>query len=223
MGQRAREGARSEKLLAHGRLQTPPRPRRALPPHPLQPPRRLRIAASAEVSGVSGILRAGLFDLGTNQHCRWLFFVRRRVMGHCDDISAARRRGLCLEALGCVWANLQGAAAVVRCLGCRIINIGCETHRANAPVPQAREPPSGGPPLGRRLVSSPFTHDKFARSSFLLSFLLAAASSAADVEHLDWLDEYGTMTIVYDGVPVGIIREPTDGPLSPPGSPCALV
>jgi hypothetical protein len=172
LGQRAREGARSEKLLAHGRLQTPPRPRRALPPHPLQPPRRLRIAASAEVSGVSGILRAGLFDLGTNQHCRWLFFVRRRVMGHCDDISAARRRGLCLEALGCVWANLQGAAAVVRCLGCRIINIGCETHRANAPVPQAREPPSGGPPLGRRLVSSPFTHDKFARSSFLLSFLL---------------------------------------------------
>ena len=113
LGQRAREGARSEKLLAHGRLQTPPRPRRALPPHPLQPPRRLRIAASAEVSGVSGILRAGLFDLGTNQHCRWLFFVRRRVMGHCDDISAARRRGLCLEALGCVWANLlQGAAAV---------------------------------------------------------------------------------------------------------------
>lgn len=55
------------------------------------------------------------------------------------------------------------------------------------------------------------------------SFLLAAASSAADVEHLDWLDEYGTMTIVYDGVPVGIIREPTDGPLCPPGSPCALV
>ena len=55
------------------------------------------------------------------------------------------------------------------------------------------------------------------------SFLLAAASSAADVEHLDWLDEYGTMTIVYDGAPVGIIGEPTDGPLSPPGSPCALV
>jgi hypothetical protein len=49
---------------------------------------------------VSGVLRAGFFDLGTNQHCRWLFFVRRRVMGHCDDISAARRRGLCLEALG---------------------------------------------------------------------------------------------------------------------------
>ena len=55
------------------------------------------------------------------------------------------------------------------------------------------------------------------------SFLLAAASSAADVEHLDWLDEYGTMTIVYDAVPVGIIGEPTDGPLCPPGSPCALV
>jgi hypothetical protein len=91
LGQRAREGARSEKLLAHGRLQTPPRPRRALP-HPLQPPRRFRIAASAEVSGVSGVLRAGFFDLGTNQHCIWLFFVRRRVMGHGDDISAARRR-----------------------------------------------------------------------------------------------------------------------------------
>ena len=91
LGQRAREGARSEKRLAHGRLQTPPRPRRALPAsHPLLPPTRLRSAASAEVSGVSGVLRAGLFDLGTNQHCRWLFFVRRRVMGHDDDIA---RRG----------------------------------------------------------------------------------------------------------------------------------
>jgi hypothetical protein len=107
LGQRAREGARSEKLLAHGRLQTPPRPRRALPPHPLQPPRRFRIAASAEVSGVSGVLRAGFFDLGTNQHCRWLFFVRRRVMGHGDDISAARRRG---PLPGSAWIHWAAAA-----------------------------------------------------------------------------------------------------------------
>ena len=102
LGQRAREGARSEKLLAHGRLQTPPRPRRA--PHPLQPPRRLRIAASAEVSGVSGVLRAGLFDLGTNQHCRWLFFVRRRVMGHDDDIA---RRGSSREKSVLSTGNLE--------------------------------------------------------------------------------------------------------------------
>ena len=65
-------------------------------------------------------------------------------------------------------------AAEDLCLETRLIHWAAAAvkQRANALDPQAREPPSGGPPLGRRLVSSPFTHDKFARSSFLLSFLL---------------------------------------------------
>jgi len=87
LGTREREGARREKRFERGLWHMNPYPRD--PPRRPRPPPRLRTTATAAVlMGVSADrgLRFCFFVIlvdsgrGTNQACRWLFFVLMRVM-----------------------------------------------------------------------------------------------------------------------------------------------